>query len=212
MKKKKKTSPQKEKALQKTERESFRFQMKWEAKKLYPEHTDELPARVEAECAIIEDANLLPDLQAGADFLQKFRMQFGDFARMTYSSFLKNSIVAQCIGLTPACAEGESALPIFTQDMLSEPLQINILLDLSALPDACKWMKRNLDVLSKTPEGFEVKKGVLTFFFLSCPSYKPLPSQKHRLCKRKWTSPRNIALNRKSTLTLNRKNPMICMY
>ena len=78
MKKKKKTSPQKEKALQKTERESFRFQMKWEAKKLYPEHTDELPARVEAECAIIEDANLLPDLQAGADFLQKFRMQFGD--------------------------------------------------------------------------------------------------------------------------------------
>lgn len=165
MKKKKKTSPQKEKALQKTERESFRFQMKWEAKKLYPEHTDELPARVEAECAIIEDANLLPDLRAGADFLQKFRMQFGDFARMTYSSFLKNSIVAQRIGLTPACTEGESALPIFTQDMLSEPLQINILLDLSALPDACKWMKRNLDVLNKTPEGFEVKKGVLTFFF-----------------------------------------------
>lgn len=165
MKKKKKTSPQKEKALQKTERESFRFQMKWEAKKLYPEHTDELSARVEAECAIIEDANLLPDLQAGADFLQKFRMQFGDFARMTYSSFLKNSIVAQCIGLTPACAEGESALPIFTQDMLSEPLQINILLDLSVWSDAGKWMKKNLDVLNKTPEGFEVKKGVLTFFF-----------------------------------------------
>ena len=106
MKKKKKTSLQKEKSLLKTERESFRFQMKWEAKKLYPEHTDELPARVEAECAIIEDANLLPDLRAGADFLQKFRMQFGDFAHLIYSSFLKNSIVAQCIGLTPNCAEG----------------------------------------------------------------------------------------------------------
>lgn len=26
-------------------------------------------------------------------------------------------------------------------------------------------MKRNLDVLNKTPEGFEIKKGVLTFFF-----------------------------------------------
>lgn len=165
MKKKKKTSPQKEKALQKTERESFRFQMKWEAKKLYPEHTDELPARVEAECAIIEDANLLPDLRAGADFLQKFRMQFGDFAHLIYSPFLKNSIVAQCIGLTPNCAEGESALPLLTQDMLSEPLQISILVDLSALPDACKGMKRNLEVLNKTPEGFEIKKGVLTFFF-----------------------------------------------
>lgn len=76
MKKKKKTSSQKEKALQKTERESFRFQMIWEAKKLYPGRIDELPARVEAECAIIEGANLLPDLQAGADFFQKFRIQF----------------------------------------------------------------------------------------------------------------------------------------
>ena len=165
MKKKKKTSLQKEKALLKAERESFRFQMIWEAKKLYPEHTDALPARVEVECAIIEDANLLPDLQAGADFLQKFRMLFGNFARMTYSSFLKNSIVAQCIGLTPACAEGESMLPLLTQDMLTDPLQINILLDLSALPDACKWIKGNQYIFNKTPEGFEVKKGVLTFFF-----------------------------------------------
>lgn len=165
MKKKKKTSSQKEKALLKTERESFRFQMIWEAKKLYPGRIDELLARVEAECAIIEGANLLPDLQAGADFLQKFRIQFGDSAHITYSPFLKNSIVAQCIGLTPACMERESTLPLLTQDMLSEPLQINILLELSALPDACKWMKKNLDVLNKTPEGFEIKKGALTFCF-----------------------------------------------
>lgn len=56
MKKKKNTS-KKEKSLAKSAREALRFQMLWEAKKLFPNVGDKLTERIDWECTLAEDDN-----------------------------------------------------------------------------------------------------------------------------------------------------------
>ena len=51
--KKKKNTAKKDKSAQKSAREALRFQMLWEAKKLYPNAGSELPERIDMECSIM---------------------------------------------------------------------------------------------------------------------------------------------------------------
>lgn len=71
---KKKNIAKKEKQIAKSAREAFRFQVNWEAKKLFPNEMNGLADRIEAECLIIEEARLRPSIRLLKLFVDAYRM------------------------------------------------------------------------------------------------------------------------------------------
>ena len=164
--KKRKNTAKNEKARAKSAREALRFQMTWEAKKLFPNAGNELADRIDRECTLAEEAHLLPCIQQGKEFLDAFRAKFGTSAKMVFAPFLQNSILACCMGLTtePASLECDPT-EMFTQTMAQEPLTVDITVDGAALSAVYKWALESGKTTKKYSEGLEVLIDALSFRF-----------------------------------------------
>ena len=128
--KKKKNTAKKEKSFAKSAREALRFQILWEAKKLFPNAGGELAERIDWECMLAEDGQLLPCLKQGKDFLDALRAKFGTCARIEFPPFLQNSILARCMGLTTGVVSWDDNPDlVFTQAMSQDPLAVDIIVD-----------------------------------------------------------------------------------
>lgn len=176
--KKRKNTAKKEKSLAKSAREAFRFQMKWEAKKMYPGNDDQLARRIDMECTVIEEAQLLPTFQQGKAFIEAFKGKFGTNVAMESSVFLRNSIVAQCFGLSPNVPSETFALPTLKQAMYAAPLSVTIQVNLSNVRVVFQWVQESNQTIHLYPEGFEVQIGALSVKF-------PLVEQLHALALEK---------------------------
>lgn len=170
--KKRRNTAKKEKSLAKSAREAFRFQMKWEAKKMYSGNDNQLAERIDMECSVIEEAQLLPTFQQGKAFLEAFKDKFGTNFIMKSSSFLRNSIVAQCFGLSQSMVSETFALPTLEQTMYADPLSVTIQVILSNARAVFQWAQESKQNVHLYPEGFEVLIGALSVKF-------PLVEQLH---------------------------------
>ena len=165
MKKKKNTS-KKEKSLAKSAHEALRFQILWEAKKLFPNAGGELAERIDRECTLAEDGQLLPCLKQGKDFLDALRAKFGTCARIEFPPFLQNSILARCMGLTTGVVSWDNNPDVvFTQAMSKDPLAVDIVVDGTKLFAVYQWVMESGETVRKYSEGLEVLIDALSFRF-----------------------------------------------
>lgn len=165
MKKKKNTS-KKEKSLAKSAREALRFQMLWEAKKLFPDGGDGLAERIDRECTLAEEGQLLPCFRQGKEFVDDLRAKFGDSLRIEFPPFLQNSILARCIGLTtgPVSLDNDPTV-MLTQAMSQDPLAVDVRVDGVDLSAVYKWLMESGKAVRKYSEGMEVLIDALSFRF-----------------------------------------------
>lgn len=162
---KKKNIAKKEKQIAKSAREAFRFQVNWEAKKLFPNGMNSLADRIEAECLIIEEARLRRSIRQLKLFVDAYRMQFDPSATFKASSFLKESIVLHCLGIhLMPFDENQSMQPEFSHAILEESQWIEISVDLSSVETVLTWMKDEFGLNAVSyADGFEVEIDAFTF-------------------------------------------------
>lgn len=162
---KKKNIAKKEKQIAKSARESFRFQVNWEAKKLFPNGMNGLTDRIEAECLIIEEAHLRPSIRLLKLFVDAYRMQFDPSATFKASTFLKESIVLHCLGIHLMPFDDNQPMQLeFSQAMLEEHQWIEVRVDLSRVETVLSWIKEEFGLNAVSyANGFEVEIGVFTF-------------------------------------------------
>lgn len=165
MKKKKNTS-KKEKSLVKSAREALRFQVLWEAKKLFPNVGGELIERIDRECTLAEEGRLLPCFRQGKEFLDDLWAKFGGSVRVEFPPFLQNSILARCMGLTTGSVSlDDDPTAVFTQAMFQDPLAVNVTVDGVDLSGVYRWLMESGKTVRKYSEGLEVLIDALSFRF-----------------------------------------------
>ncbi len=176
--KKKKNTAKKDKSAQKSAREALRFQMLWEAKKLYPNAGSELPERIDMECSIMEEANLFPYIEETKDFVNALRGFSQGIVSVNPSPFLRNSIVVRCLGLNLIQFEADASLPVLSKDMLEESLTIDICLNLSDVIPVLEWLRANDKNVCAYEDGLMFKLNIVSIRFPIVHSLQALALEK----------------------------------